>query len=188
LRGILSLIPRSGNSYAEYQLGKIYRFGQGVPQKLEVRAEKKQALFLCSCGQEYDYSEEQIMKTLPLDSIRKYCPAVGNKTMKTSKIPTKFFGRFRDWLFTNQYGNVCATTSARRRSICEQPSATRHLASRKGRDTIAKRSDNGEGNVRTQKDGRWEGRTTSPLTFPWTPMPISPPRCQKKPPRPWEIF
>ena len=33
---MFELAAEQGNSYAEYQLGKIYCFGQGVPQNLEV--------------------------------------------------------------------------------------------------------------------------------------------------------
>ena len=36
---MFELAAEQGNSYAEYQLGKIYCFGQGVPQDLEVGAE-----------------------------------------------------------------------------------------------------------------------------------------------------
>ena len=36
---MFELAAEQGNSYAEYQLGKIYSFGQGVPQNLEVGIE-----------------------------------------------------------------------------------------------------------------------------------------------------
>lgn len=37
--GYFELAARQGHSYAEYQLGKIYCFGQGVPQNLEIGTE-----------------------------------------------------------------------------------------------------------------------------------------------------
>ncbi len=40
---MFELAAEQGNSYAEYQLGKIYCFGQGVPQDLEVGMERLRA-------------------------------------------------------------------------------------------------------------------------------------------------
>lgn len=48
---MLELSAEQGNSYAEYQLGKIYCFGQGVPQNLEVGMEWLKAS--ASHGNEY---------------------------------------------------------------------------------------------------------------------------------------
>ena len=36
---MFELAAEQGNTYAEYQLGKLYCFGQGVPQNLEVGIE-----------------------------------------------------------------------------------------------------------------------------------------------------
>lgn len=48
---MFELAAEQGNSYAEYQLGKIYCFGQGVPQNLEVGMEWLKAS--ASHGNEY---------------------------------------------------------------------------------------------------------------------------------------
>ena len=48
---MFELVAEHGNSYAEYQLGKIYCFGQGVPQNLEVGMEWLKAS--ASHGNEY---------------------------------------------------------------------------------------------------------------------------------------
>ena len=48
---IFELAAEQGNSYAEYQLGKLYCFGQGVPQDLEVGMEWLRAS--ASHGNEY---------------------------------------------------------------------------------------------------------------------------------------
>ena len=48
---VFELAAEQGNSYAEYQLGKIYCFGQGVPQNLEVGMEWLKAS--ASHGNEY---------------------------------------------------------------------------------------------------------------------------------------
>ena len=48
---MFELAAEQGNSYAEYQLGKIYCFGQGVPQNLEVGMEWLKAS--TSHGNEY---------------------------------------------------------------------------------------------------------------------------------------
>ncbi len=48
---MFKLAAEQGNSYAEYQLGKIYCFGQGVPQNLEVGMEWLKAS--ASHGNEY---------------------------------------------------------------------------------------------------------------------------------------
>ena len=48
---MFELAAEQGNSYAEYQLGKIYCFGQGVPQNLEVGMEWLRAS--ASHGNEY---------------------------------------------------------------------------------------------------------------------------------------
>ena len=48
---MVELAAEQGNSYAEYQLGKIYCFGQGVPQDLEVGMEWLKAS--ASHGNEY---------------------------------------------------------------------------------------------------------------------------------------
>ena len=48
---MFELAAEQGNSYAEYQLGKIYCFGQGVPQNLEVGIEWLKAS--ASHGNEY---------------------------------------------------------------------------------------------------------------------------------------
>ena len=36
------------------------------------------------------------------------CLAAANKTQETSKIPTKFLGRFREWILANKCDNVFA--------------------------------------------------------------------------------
>ena len=48
---MFELAAEQGNSYAEYQLGKLYCFGQGVPQNLEVGMEWLKAS--ASHGNEY---------------------------------------------------------------------------------------------------------------------------------------
>ena len=48
---MFELAAEQGNSYAEYQLGKIYCFGHGVPQNLEVGMERLKAS--ASHGNEY---------------------------------------------------------------------------------------------------------------------------------------
>jgi len=48
---MFELAAEQGNSYAEYQLGKIYCFGQGVPQNLEAGMEWLKAS--ASQGNEY---------------------------------------------------------------------------------------------------------------------------------------
>ena len=48
---MFELAAEQGNSYAEYQLGKLYCFGQGVPQNLEVGMEWLRAS--ASHGNEY---------------------------------------------------------------------------------------------------------------------------------------
>ena len=48
---MFELAAEQGNSYAEYQLGKIYCFGQGVPQNLEAGMEWLNAS--ASHGNEY---------------------------------------------------------------------------------------------------------------------------------------
>lgn len=51
MRAVLPLCPICFKTYAEYQLGKIYCFGQGVPQNLEVGMEWLKAS--TSHGNEY---------------------------------------------------------------------------------------------------------------------------------------
>ena len=76
---MFELAAEQGNSYAEYQLGKLYCFGQGVPQNLEVGMEWLKA------------SASMVMNMLP-------CCWKRFRTTSTGKPPLLSWDYFGDWL------------------------------------------------------------------------------------------
>lgn len=68
---MFELAAEQGNSYAEYQLGKIYCFGQGIPQNLKIGMEWLKAS--ASHGNEY---AAQLLKKVQSHIHRQTTPAV----------------------------------------------------------------------------------------------------------------
>src|SRR5699024_5394293 len=64
-----------------------------------------------------------------------------------------FSGYFKDSVVF-----VCVAISARRRNACEQPSAARRLASRKGGVNNGKETSQRRGQYPQNPNGRWEGQ------------------------------